>query len=29
MTKGQGPGWATRIKDENLKDFKHRAKPKY
>jgi hypothetical protein len=29
MTKGKGPGWADRIKDENLRDFKHRAKPKY
>ena len=27
--KGKGPGWADRIKDENLRDFKHRAKPKY
>jgi hypothetical protein len=29
MTKGPGPGWSSGIHKENLRDFKHRQKPKY
>jgi hypothetical protein len=29
MTHGPGPGWSSRIREENLKDFKHRRKGSY
>jgi hypothetical protein len=29
MTRGQGPGWSSRVHEENLRDFKKRRKPRY
>jgi len=29
MTAGSGPGWSKRIHAENLRDFKHRKKPRF
>jgi hypothetical protein len=29
MTKGEGPGWSSKIHQENVRDFKKRQKPNY
>jgi hypothetical protein len=29
MTRGQGPGWSSRVHEESLRDFKKRQKPRY
>jgi hypothetical protein len=29
MTKGEGPGWSSKVHDQNLRDYKQRMKPRF